>query len=125
MNKILIISNNKAIRESLKHLLSCLESVQIDAQSSDMLTHPSFLLTVYKLLIIDLSLGKPGTLMTLKKLRAKFPDLPILAMGEYTEPEFSGAIVKAGASKYISINTTAEEIHRAVVEVGPLTVGQN
>lgn len=117
MNKVLILSYNRAIQKSLQHLLSRLESVEVEGYSGESFSSFSLPEGHYDLLIVDFSEGKSNTIRTLKQLRTNFPNLPILAMGEYNESEFSQAILNAGASKYLSINTSGEQIHRAVSDV--------
>lgn len=116
MNKVLILSYNQAIKDSLQHLLSRITSLEIESYDGDNLLNDSHLKNSYDLIIIDLSEGKINTLYTLRKLRKTFQDIPILAMGDYNESEFSHVMLKAGASQYLSINTSGERIHQAVYD---------
>lgn len=67
-----------------------------------------------KIIITDLTYTNNNSKLFVQQLRQLNPDAIILALHIYHEPEFIQPIIEAGASAYLLLNTSSQEIETAL-----------
>jgi len=111
------MSSSRDIGEGLKHLLGSSGVLQAEIYEGDPWRIPPAFATDYDLLLVDLSQPETNSLHAIRQLRLHQPVLPILALGTYSEPEFARAIMQAGASAYLSIDSPGEMMQQMISSV--------
>lgn len=66
------------------------------------------------LVIIDLTSTKSNSKLFVQQIRQLNPPAIVLALHIYHEPEFIAPIIEAGASAYLRLNTSSQEIETAI-----------
>ena len=69
------------------------------------------------LVIVDLSMPGMGGLELIRRIRAEFGRLPVLVLSMHAEEQYAIRAFKAGASGYLTKDSAAEELMRAVRKV--------
>lgn len=97
MNRILIVEDEKVIRDALQKLLEH-HGYQVEAVESVEKAEQKFTLDDFNLLLVDIRLpGNPGT-----SLIDKVPNAPVLVMTSYASVRSAVDSMKKGAADYIA-----------------------
>lgn len=118
LTKILIADHQAVVRRGLRQILSedfkgltCGE-VSTAEEVLDRLRRQK-----WDILILDAALPKQGWMELLKNIRAIRPHLPVLVFSMHPEPRFAVRVLKAGADGYLTKDSSAEELGKAVRKV--------
>lgn len=68
----------------------------------------------WDVLILDLSLPKVSGPEVLKRIRERFPELPIVVLSMYPEEHYAGRMLAAGATAYVSKERPPADLVEAV-----------
>jgi CheY-like chemotaxis protein len=79
MSRVLVIEHNLAVRNVIKRLLEC-EGLAVTSIDSSELQFASFDITPFHLAIIDILLRDGEGLGTIKQLRQRLPDIPVVLL---------------------------------------------
>lgn len=115
MLNVLIADDHGIVRKGLVQLLE--EELKIDkigeATNTNEVQH---LLSQEKWHIVILDLSMPGKngIELIKDITAEYPGLPILVLSIYPEEQFATRVMKAGASGYMTKETSTNELISAV-----------
>jgi two-component system invasion response regulator UvrY len=118
MIKVMIADDHVLIREGLKKLLSKESdiSVQAEAQSVDeVIQHIEG--GQFDVLVLDISMPGGNGLDLLKDLKQRFPSLNILILSIHPEEFFAVRALRSGASGYLTKETAADEVVKAIRKV--------
>jgi DNA-binding NarL/FixJ family response regulator len=118
MKRILIIDDHAVVRDGVKKIFdeqpetvtfgeagTRLEALQLTRE------HP------WDLAVLDLSLGNHSGLEVLKELKQIRPELPVLILSMHSEEQYARRAFKAGASGYITKDSSRAELAKAVNKV--------
>lgn len=116
-NRVLLICTYRLIREGLLLLFADEEELNViaaTAEAEDALdlikqTQPD---------VVVFSPGRENCLGSIKKLNADWPGIPVLVVSPETPPESIQAVLQAGATGYLPMDATVDELIRAVYTVG-------
>jgi DNA-binding NarL/FixJ family response regulator len=77
--------------------------------------------------LVDLSLARGDGLGLVRRLRDRFPELNLIVLGVYNEPNVSRAIMEAGANGFIIKSSIATDLLAAIdaVRAGKTYVSPN
>lgn len=64
--------------------------------------------------VLDLSMPRRSGLAVLRRLRARYPALPVLIVSMHAEEKYAVNVLKAGANGYLSKDNAADELIHAV-----------
>lgn len=118
MKRILIIDDHAVVRDGLKRIFDEQLETVVFAEES---TGPEALQFVreqdWDLAVLDLSLGNQSGLEVLKELKQIRPRLPVLILSMHSEEQYARRAFKAGASGYITKDSSRAELAKAVDKV--------
>jgi len=69
------------------------------------------------LVLLDISMPGKGGLEVLKQLKAEYPKIPVLILSVYPENQYAVRFIKAGASGYLTKESSIETLLGAVRKV--------
>jgi two-component system invasion response regulator UvrY len=118
MKRILIIDDHEVVRDGVKKIFdeqpgevtfgeanNRLEALQLARQQD------------WDLAVLDLSLGDQSGLEALKELKELRPRLPVLILSMHSEEQYARRAFKAGASGYITKDSSRTELAKAINKV--------
>lgn len=118
MIRILLADDHMLFREGLKQLLALHDDMCIVAEAS---TGGEVLEQLrqreYDLLLLDVSMPGVSGADLIGRVRTRCPQLPILVLSMYNEPQLARRKLKAGASGYITKDTDAAMLVNAIRKV--------
>jgi DNA-binding NarL/FixJ family response regulator len=116
--RILIVDDHAVVRHGIAmllnnepELLACCEAEDIPQALSASRS------CQHDLAIVDLSLVGMSGLELVKRLRAEFPDLPILVMSMHDEAVYAEPALRAGAHGYLMKQAATETMLKAVRQI--------
>jgi DNA-binding NarL/FixJ family response regulator len=118
MKRILIIDDHAVVRDGVKKTYDELPGQVVFGEA----TTKSEALQLareqdWDLAVLDLSLGNQSGLEVLKELKQIDPRLPVLILSMHSEEQYARRAFKAGASGYITKDSSRAELARAVNKV--------
>lgn len=118
MIRILLADDHMLFREGLKQLLALHDDMYIAAEASsggevlEQLRQQE-----YDLLLLDVSMPGVSGADLIGRVRTRCPQLPILVLSMYSEPQLARRKLKAGAAGYITKDTDAAMLVSAIRKV--------
>src|SRR3990167_4704887 len=118
MIRILLADDHSLCRAGLKQLLEQHDDIRIEAEAStggevlEQLRHQE-----YDLLLLDISMPGVSGSDLIGRVRTRCPQLPILVLSMYNEPQLARRKLKAGAAGYITKDTDAAMLVSAIRKV--------
>jgi DNA-binding NtrC family response regulator len=110
---VLVVDDEKNMRLSLKNMLAdegyAVKSVESAEEGVDLLAHEDFFMV-----ITDARLGGMSGHDFLSKVRAQWPDMPVLMITAYATTKLGVEAIKAGAIDYLAKPFEPEELLHAV-----------
>ncbi|MBC8031555.1 MAG: response regulator transcription factor [Pyrinomonadaceae bacterium] len=118
MKRILIIDDYAVVRDGVKKIFDEQPNAVVFGEAS---TASEALQLVrdqnWDLAVLDLSLGNQSGLDVLKEFKQIRPRLPVLILSMHSEEEYARRAFKAGASGYITKDSSSAELAKAVNKV--------
>ncbi len=116
--KLAITDDHALVRDGIKSLLSGVEEVSfIASYENGAETISGLLKETPDVLFLDINLPDTSGIDLCKKIKHDFSGVQIIALSSHSEPTVVKSILKAGASGYLSKNTSKTEILSAIKEV--------
>ncbi|HKK33531.1 MAG TPA: response regulator transcription factor [Desulfomicrobiaceae bacterium] len=116
--RIIIIDDHPMYREGLKSRLKEIQDVQVVGEGG---TYADGMRLADKLqpdlAVLDISLPDGSGINLTRELRERLPELVVLIVSMHTAMEFIGAAFRAGASGYMSKDSSADDILHAIEKV--------
>ena len=118
MINVLIADDHVLIREGMKKILNSEPDMRLigDACNATELFQQLKRLEA-SIVLLDIAMPGESGLDALKELRLKYPRIPVLILSFHPEERFAVRALKAGASGYITKQSAAEELVRAIRKV--------
>jgi two-component system, NarL family, invasion response regulator UvrY len=118
MKKILLIDDHLVVRDGLKRILSeQSETIQFGEAGSAAEAAVLAAGEEWDLAVLDLSLGDRSGLELLKQFKQIRPRLPVLVLSMHSEEQYARRAFRAGASGYITKDSSRAELVKAVNKV--------
>src|SRR6266446_3429800 len=119
MKKILIVDDHEVLRDGVKRVFDKQPGTVTFGEAS---TIPEALRLVreqdWDVAVLDISLADRSGLEVLKELKELRPRLPVLILSMHSEEQYARRAFKAGASGYITKDSSRAELLKAVNQVG-------
>lgn len=116
--KILIADDHPLFRQGLKNAFGDTSDIEVVTEvdnSNDILgkvrEHN------LNLVLLDISMPGKGGLEVLKQLKTEFPKIPVLILSVYPENQYAVRFIKAGASGYLTKESSIDTLLDAVRKV--------
>ena len=118
MIRVLVADDHPLLRSGLKQVLSQEPDLDVvgEAGNSDQVLSQIRQRNV-DVLILDLTMPGRGGLDVLREIRRDLPHLPVLILSMHAEDQFAVRAIKAGANGYLSKDTAATELVKAIRKV--------
>ncbi|MDH3256276.1 MAG: response regulator transcription factor, partial [Nitrospinota bacterium] len=116
--KILIADDHPLFRQGLKNAFSETPDIEVVREAengNDVLGKVRE--QDLSLVLLDISLPGKGGLEVLKQLKAEHPKIPVLILSVYPENQYAVRFIKAGASGYLSKESSIDTLLEAVRKV--------
>jgi two-component system invasion response regulator UvrY len=118
MKRILIIDDHAVVRDGVKKIFDEQPGLAIFGEASTRLEAIQLAREQdWELAVLDLSLGNQSGLEVLKELKQIRPRLPVLILSMHSEEQYARRTFKAGASGYITKDSSRAELAKAVNKV--------
>jgi two-component system, NarL family, invasion response regulator UvrY len=116
--KILIADDHVLIREGLKKILKSASDINVVSEAQDAQeVFDQLDKNEVDVVVLDISFPGKSGLEILKDLKQQYPKLPVLILSMHPEDRFATRSFKAGAAGYITKDSAAEELIRAIRKV--------
>ncbi len=118
MMKFLIADDHTLFREGLKRVLNeTFEKAMFDEAVNGEEVIRKATENNYDVIMLDISMPGRNGLDTLKQLKSDRPDLHILVVSMHSEKEYAERALRAGASGYITKESSTDELITAVRKI--------
>ena len=118
MIKILIADDHAIVREGIKQILADIpDKVTTDEAINGQEVIQKVWNNDYDLVLLDISMPGRNGLDILKQLKSEKPDLKILILSMHPEEQYAIRALKAGASGYLTKESTPLELTEAIKKV--------
>jgi two-component system invasion response regulator UvrY len=118
MKRILIIDDHAVVRDGVKKIFDEQPDAVVFGEASTRLEALQLAREQdWDLAVLDLSLGNQSGLEVLKELKQIRPQLPVLILSMHSEEQYARRAFKAGASGYITKDSSRAELANAVNKV--------
>ncbi len=116
--KLMLIDDHSLVRNSLKLFLESSGDYQIINESENGLKGLAYLKkTLPDLVILDIEMPEMDGISTLRAIRAKWPNLPVLMLSLYSNVEMQYRLLEEGASGILCKNADLDELSFAIKEI--------
>ena len=118
MIKVLIVDDHTIVRQGLKQILE--ETADIVAAAEARNGREAIAQvrqTLFDVVLLDVSMPDMDGLSVLEVIKQEQPKLPVLVLSMYPEEQFAVRFLKAGASGYLTKESAAEELIRAIHKI--------
>ena len=117
--RVAIADDHAVVRTGYRRLLELEPNVVVVAEFADCETAYSWLCAnPADILILDLSMPGRGGLETLRRLKARVPELKVLVFSMHGAPAMVSQAMHAGADGYLTKSSAPEALIAAVQELG-------
>lgn len=118
MIALLLADDHTLLREGLKRLLSQTDDITVEGEAGNgqevlaLLAHGR-----WDVLVLDMSMPGRDGIDLIRQIKAEYPKVPILVLTMHGEQQYIVRAIKAGAAGYLTKDSAAEELVRAVRKV--------
>lgn len=116
--KILIADDHPLFRRGLKNAFADTPDIEVVGEavnSNEVLAQIREM--ELNLVLLDISMPGKGGLEVLKQLKTEFPKIPVLILSVYPENQYAVRFIKAGASGYLTKESSIDILLEAVRKV--------
>ncbi|UCD82521.1 MAG: response regulator transcription factor, partial [Desulfobacterales bacterium] len=116
--KIVIVEDHQLFREGLKAMLATRDDVEIVGEAADGLEAIRIVRhKVPDMLLLDLSMPRLSGVSVINEVKARFPDIKILALTIHESDQYVLEAFEAGADGYCIKDASREELQIAIDSV--------
>ncbi len=114
--KIMIVDDHPVVLEGMTNLLNRSGLFEVTTTCPDAIGAIGFLRTnEVNLVITDINLPDINGIDLCKKIRSEFSGIYVLGMSTFHDPTYVSEMINAGASGFITKNSSAQEVENAVI----------
>lgn len=114
-SRILVVDDHPIVCEGLAELINRQEDICCCGQAGTMAgAFEAIARAEPSMVLLDLRLGNADGLESIKALKARFPQLPILIISQFDETVYAERALRAGASGYVMKERATNEVLQAV-----------
>src|SRR5262245_43743310 len=118
MTRVVVVDDHPVVREGLKRIIAESTELSIAAEASD---GEEALQAVRNnpcdVVLLDITLPKKNGLEVLKQLKTESPRTPVLVLSMHSEDEYAVRMLRAGASGYLTKESTPTSLVTAIRKV--------
>jgi two-component system, NarL family, response regulator LiaR len=115
MIKVLVCDDQEIVCEGLRKILDSDPEIEVMAAAHNGMEALD-LITRQKpdLVLMDLKMAGMNGIQATRKIREKYPDIPVLVLTTYEDDEWLFDAIRSGAAGYLLKDTPGEELQKAV-----------
>jgi two-component system, NarL family, invasion response regulator UvrY len=118
MIRTLIVDDHSMVRSGLAKILKEESDIEVLAEADGYSQMMNYLKTVFPdIIVMDISMPGKNGLEIVKELRQNNPEIKTLILSMHPEERFSVRAIKAGALGYVSKESAADELVKAIRQV--------
>lgn len=118
MIRALIADDHAVVRQGLKQILGDTPEMLVAGEAaSGQEVLDKVRAETWDVVILDISMPDRSGLDILKQLRSERPKLPVLVLSMHSEDQYAMRVLKAGASGYLTKDSAADELVKAIRKV--------
>lgn len=115
MIKILIADDHPVVRKGLKEIIEEIPDMAVRGEASNgQEAVEKAQKSDFDIVVLDISMPGINGLDILKQLKSEKPELSILVLSMYPEEQYAVRVLRAGASGYLTKESTPEELIAAI-----------
>lgn len=113
--RLMVVDDHAVLREGLQFMLRHEDSIEIVSEASNGADALAVLDTVRpEVILLDMNMPGMDGLETLEHIRQEQPDMAVLILSMYDDPEYVEQALRRGAAGYLLKSVAREELVRAV-----------
>lgn len=116
-SRILLVDDHAVVRAGFRYLLESRNEYQVSEAGSSEEAYQVYGELQPDVVVLDVSMPGMGGIEGLRRLRSRYPEARVLLLSMYDDPAFVARAMKMGARGYISKNSAADSLVRAIGEV--------
>ena len=116
-SRILLVDDHAVVRAGFRYLLESGGDYEVSEAGSSEEAYQVYGELRPDVVVLDVSMPGMGGIEGLRRLRSRYPDARVLLLSMYDDPAFVARAMKMGARGYISKNSAADSLARAIAEV--------
>jgi two-component system invasion response regulator UvrY len=118
MIRVLIADDHAVVRQGLKQILGDTPEMLVAGEATNgQEVLDRVRAETWDVVVLDISMPDRSGLDILKELQSEQPKLPVLVLSMYSEDQYAIRVLKAGASGYLTKDSAADELVRAIRKV--------
>ena len=118
MIRLLIADDHPVVREGLRRIVQETPGLDLVGEVSDGDELFAWLPRLpADVVLLDVTMSRPGFLETLQRLRAQHPSVAVLVLSVHPEDQYAVRALRAGASGYLTKDHSPEELADAIRRV--------
>lgn len=114
---IYIVDDHAIVRQGLIDTLSARDDIIIAGQTGSGKEAVDNITDELSMVLLDISLPDLNGFEVLNRLKAKYPDLPVLILSMHDEKQYAVRALKSKASGYVSKVSVADELVAAIEKI--------
>jgi len=115
MIKVLVCDDQEIVCEGLRKILDSDPQIKVIAAAHDGLEALDLIaLQKPDLVLMDLKMAGMNGIQATRKIKEKYPDIPVLVLTTYEDDEWLFDAIRSGAAGYLLKDTPGEELKKAV-----------
>ena len=116
--RVLIADDQRVVRDGLALVVGLLDGVEVAGTASDGARAVAQASTLHPdIVLMDLHMPVLDGVQATARIRAEHPQIQVLVLSTYAEDTDIFPALRAGAGGYLTKDATAEDIHRALLDV--------
>jgi DNA-binding NarL/FixJ family response regulator len=113
--RVLLVDDDTLVRKGLAQLLAtCVEGAEVTEAADEAETVTALERDQFDVVLMDIRLPGPDGLEVLKEIRALRPDLPVIMLTGYDDPDYVKSALAQGAAGYLLKDSTPEDLNQAI-----------
>jgi two-component system invasion response regulator UvrY len=118
MIRVLIADDHAVVRQGLIQILGDMPEMVVTGEATNgQEVLDKVRAETWDVVVLDISMPGRSGLDVLKELRAERPALAVLVLSMYSEDQYAVRVLKAGAAGYLTKDTAADELVKAIRKV--------
>ncbi|PLT16582.1 response regulator [Ralstonia mannitolilytica] len=115
MIRVLIADDHEIVRAGLRQFLSEERDIEVAGEAASGEEVMEQLRTgAFDVVVLDISMPDRNGIDTLKLVRQRHPDLPVLILSTFPEDQYAINLIRAGASGYLTKESAPDELVKAI-----------
>ena len=115
--KVLLVDDHTIFRPGLTKLLECYEQIQVVGEAGNgMQAIEKASRLSPNVILMDIKMPRMDGIETIQLIKRDHPEINIVALSMYEDPDYVLGVIKAGASGYVQKSISADKLLETITE---------